>query len=232
MAIRKPKENGLRQITWAPACLAALVCSGCVMHLDRPTEIAVGHLPRPVYSVDGGVHLAARAEAGKIRSVHGGVTLGEGATAKTIDTVDGPVALERGATCRHDLSAVDRRVSLAPGGHVGGNVRTLVAGLDGHDAEIAGAIHTVSGKILLHGTTHVGKGICLDKPRPSTDAQDEVWKRLPRVVIGPGVVVDGPIVAARGGTLWVSRQARIGAVEGIRTQWFDGATPPGPAGMK
>jgi len=217
----------MKQITWMTACFAALVCSGCVMHLDQPTEIAAGHLPRPVYSVDGGVHLAARAEAGKIRSVDGGVTLDEGATAKTIDTVDGAVVLGRGATCRHDLSAVDGQVSLAWGAHVGGDLQTLVAGLDAHDAEIAGAIRTVSGKILLHGTTRVGKGIYLDKPRPSTDAHDEVWKRLPLVVVGPGVVVDGPIVATRGGTLWVSRQARIGAVEGIRAQWFDGASPPG-----
>ena len=219
----------MRPITWMATCLAALVCGGCMMHLDQPTKISAGHRPRPVYSVDGGVHLAARAEAGKIRSVDGGVTLGEWATAKTIDTVDGPVVLERGATCRRDLSAVDGHVALARGVHVGGDLRTLFAELDAHDAEIAGVIRTVSGKILLHGTTHVGKGIYLDKPRPSTDAQDAVWKQLPMVVIGPGVVVDGPIVAARGGTLWVSRQARIGAVKGIRPQWFDGATPPGHA---
>jgi len=205
------------------------LCGGCVMHVDRPTEIAAGSARRPVYSVDGGVHVAAHARAGKIRSVDGGVVLDDWAAATAIKAVDGGVSMGRQAVCVKNLSSVDGRVTLARGARVGGELHTYVASLDATDAEIGGAIRTVSGHVALHGITHVGGGIYLDKPKPSTDPTDEVWKRLPVVVVGPGVAVDGPVVAQRGGTLWVSRRARIGAVSGLRVQWFDGAAPPAGA---
>ncbi|WP_329741131.1 hypothetical protein [Dyella sp. A6] len=206
--------------------LALVACGGCTMHIDRATTVTAGSLPHPIYAVDGAVQVLSHAHAGKIRSVDGGVTLDDWATAHAIKTVDGRVMLGRQSVCRGVLASVDGNVTLARGARVGGDLRTYTANVQATDAQIGGSIRTVSGRIELRGITHVAGSIRLDKPKPSTSPDDDVWKRLPVLVIGPGVAVDGAIVAQRGGTLWVSRHAHIGAVSGIRVQWFDGAEPP------
>ncbi|TAL74029.1 MAG: hypothetical protein EPN78_05465 [Rhodanobacter sp.] len=98
--------------------------------------------------------------------------------------------------------------------------------IEARGALVAGRLETVSDRIQLDGAVHADGGIALLLPSPKVD--DAGQKRLPVVVIGPGVAVDGPVTARRGGTLWVSRQARIGAVESIAVRWLDGSAPPIP----
>jgi hypothetical protein len=222
------RRRGMKRMQVLGVVAATVLCGSCSMHIDKPTSIAAGTFPRSVYSVDGDVQVQSHGRTEKVHSVDGDVTLGAFARASAIDTVSGRVELGRQAVCEDDLADVDGDVVLARGARVGGDMRTYDGGLQADDAEIDGAIRTVSGRIELRGITHVGKGIFLDRPKPSNGSDSEAARRLPVIVIGPGVVVDGPIVAQRGGTLRVSRQARIGPVRGLTTQWFEG-TPPGLA---
>lgn len=64
-------------------------------------------------------------------------------------------------------------------------------------------------------------------PAPPSDVtvNNHEEQRLPTLAIRPGVVIAGPIVAERGGVLKVSRQAKIGVVQGMSVQWMDGPAP-------
>lgn len=213
------RTTGWRLIMAGAMCAVA----GCTMHLDKPVVVKRGDAARSIYLVDGTVQVAAQARARKVHTVDGTITLGRWAQASALRSVDGSVVMQADASCSGDVHSVDGHIELGDGVRVGGNVGTLTGSIKIRNALVEGRLETVSGTIRLSGTTHVDQGIVLSLPSPKVDDADQ--KRLPVVVIGPGVVVGGRIVAQRGGTLMVSRQARIGPVEGIEVHWFNGAMP-------
>jgi len=202
-----------------------MACSGCALHIDQDTVVKAGGVHKSIYAVDGNIRVEPRARAASLSTVDGKVSLGAGASAVALRTVDGDIGMAESAFCSGNVQSVDGKVSLAPRSQVGGMVRTVAGDIEASDASIGGRLETVSGRIVLSGTSHVGQGILLEKPDPSTAANDRGQWRVPVVVIGPGVVVDGVIRAHRDGVLKVSRQARIGAVEGLEVHWFDGEPP-------
>ena len=215
---------GWRLVTVGAMCAMA----ACTMHLDKPVVVRRGDAARSIYLVDGAVRMDAQARARKVHTVDGDITLDRWAQASALRSVDGAIVMAGGASCSGDVHSVDGRIDLGDGVRVGGNVGSLTGDVEVRDALVEGRLETISGRIRLSGKTHVDQGIVLSMPNPRADDADQ--KRLPVVVIGPGVVVGGRIVARRGGTLMVSRRASIGPVEGIRVQWFDGAMPPPAAG--
>lgn len=202
----------------------AFALAGCAMHIDKPVQVAPGDMAKSIYEVDGAIGVDAQARAHKLSTVDGNITLGRWAHATELRSVDGDITMAVGASCSGDVRNVGGTIRLDDGARVGGDVVNLVGRIDARGALIAGRVETVSGRIALSGATHVDQGIVLALPSPKVDQADQ--RRLPVVVIGPGVVVAGSIVAHRGGTLWASRKASIGPVQGITVQWFDGAAPP------
>lgn len=205
--------------------LSVLTLVGCSFHIDRATTLKSGELHGSVYSVDGNVRVQPMAHVRKISVVDGDILLGSGAHASGLRSVDGRIELDRGVVCTGDVKSVTGHIQLADGVRVDGGVHTVTGTIDADNAYIGGQLETVAGRVRLTGTTHVAKGIVLPKPDPSMTVNHHEERRLPVLVIGPGVVVDGPIVATRGGVLKVSRKAKIGAVSGISVEWFDGAAP-------
>jgi hypothetical protein len=205
--------------------LSVLALVGCSFHIDRATTLKSGEPHGSVYSVDGDVHVQPLAHVRKISVVDGDILLGNWAHASGLRSVDGRIALGHGAVCTGDVKTVTGRIQLADGVRVDGGVHTLTGSIDADNAYIGGRLETVAGRVRLTGATHVAKGILLPKPDPSMTVDHHEERRVPVLVIGPGVVVDGPIVAMRGGVLKVSRKAKIGEVHGIAVQWFDGAAP-------
>lgn len=205
--------------------LGALTMAGCTLHMDRSTTLKSGIPHGSVYSVDGDVRVDPSAHVRKISVVDGDIVLGKSAHASGLRSVDGRIELDDGVTCSGDVKSVAGQISLADGVRIKGNVSTLSGTVNANGAFIGGRLETVAGRVRLTGATHIAKGIVLPKPDPSMTVNNHEERRLPVLVIGPGVVVEGPIVAARGGVLKVSRKAKIGAVRGISVQWFDGAAP-------
>lgn len=204
-----------------------MACGGCALHIDQDTVVRAGGVHKSIYAVDGNIRVEPQARAASLSTVDGKVSLGAGASAVALRTVDGDIGMAEGAFCSGNVQSVDGKVSLAPRSQVDGMVRTVTGDIEARDAAIGGRLETVSGRIVLRGATHVGEGILLEKPDSTTTVNDHEERRTPVVVIGPGVVVDGAIRARRDGVLKVSRQARIGAVEGLEVHWFDGEPPAG-----
>lgn len=215
----------MRRMLQPVVLFGALAMAGCTLHVDRATTLKSGFPHGSVYSVDGNVRVEPSAHVRKISVVDGDILLGSRARASGLRSVDGRIALDRDVLCTGNVKSVTGHITLADGVRVEGDVRTLTGTVDADNAFIGGQLETVAGQVRLTGTTHVAKGILLPKPDPDMTVNNHEERRLPELVIGPGVVIDGPIVAERGGVLKVSRQAKIGAVHGVLVQWFDGAAP-------
>ena len=216
----------MMRLTRGTVFLGMLAMAGCTLHVDRATSLNSGRPHGSVYSVDGDVRLAPAAHARRISVVDGDIVIGRSARVSALRSVDGRIELGAGAMCRGTVRSVAGRITLADGALVKGDVRTLTGAVEATGATIAGQLETVAGRVRLSGTTHVGKGIMLARPDPSMTVNNHEERRLPVLLIGPGVVVDGPIVAQRGGTLMVSRQAedRPGAWNNRAVVRWRGAT--------
>ena len=90
--------------------------------------------------------------------------------------------------------------------------------------KVGGGIRTVGGDITVGAGSRVRGGITVEKPGTG-------WLRIgkpkvPRIVIGPDAVVEGPLVFEREVTLHVHASARTGAIRGATARRFDTATAP------
>jgi cytoskeletal protein CcmA (bactofilin family) len=116
--------------------------------------------------------------------------------------------------------------------HQGADVTGTVANVNGHilleAAHVGGGIRTVSGDIDIGGNSHVEGGILVKKQRTQIFWFFQ-WNSsdTPRIVIGPGAVVQGDLRFERKVLLYVSDRATIGPVIGATAVKFSGETPPG-----
>ena len=168
------------------------------IHIDDNAAVA------SATTVNGDIHVGAHASAGSLKTVNGEITLGSGAhVTGSITSVNGELKLHDGADVAKGLTNVNGEITVA-------------------SAHVAGGIRTVNGNITLSGNTQVEGGIVVEKPSGVINFNG----KPPRVVIGPGVTVDGELRFERPVTLYVSDKATIGPVSGATAVQFTGDTPP------
>jgi DUF4097 and DUF4098 domain-containing protein YvlB len=202
----------------AIALFASLACAGCTMHIDKSITVEKGDRSLGRHTVEGNVRLDDGASGQGLSSVDGDVRLGQHATAKSARSVDGNISVGEYATVEGVVETVTGTISAASGARIG-PTSTVSGNIDLDSAVVKGGLQTTSGSIRLRGNTTVEGGITLVAPKASDT--DDV-KRLPTVLIGPGVRVLGPIHAARGGSVVASRDAVLGPVEGLTVRRVDG----------
>ena len=93
------------------------------------------------------------------------------------------------------------------------------------DTDVGGSVNTVNGDVTIGIDSHVRGGLTVEKPR-GNGIGISFKQRAPRIVIGPGAVVEGPLVFKREVKLYVHRTARVGAVTGATPMAFDTPTAP------
>jgi DUF4097 and DUF4098 domain-containing protein YvlB len=222
------------------ATLTLLVC-GCD-NGDRE----VAHGASGTSAVNGSLHVPAGEHTGAVGTVNGEVSIDENATVTTVHTVNGSVNLGAHATAE-SLKAVNGRVTVGDGAHVTGGITTVngtirleggadvggtVKNVNGEmilkGARVGGGLVTVGGDIDIAGDSHVEGGIHVENANGgwlgSLFNVHEV--RRPRIVIGPGAVVQGDLRFDREVLLYVSDKASIGAVTGATPVRFSGEAPP------
>ena len=203
----------------AIALLASLACAGCTMHIDQPITVKKGDHALGRHTVDGTVRLEDGASGRGLSSVAGDVRLGEHAAARSARSVDGNVQIGEYATVDGKSQTVTGAIWAAKGARIG-SASTVTGNINLDSTVVTGGLETTSGTIHLRGNTTVEGGIDLAALDPGEN-DDEV-KRLPLVLIGPGVRILGPIHAARGATVVASRDAVLGSVEGVTVSRVDG----------
>ncbi|HZF16420.1 MAG TPA: hypothetical protein VE046_10795 [Steroidobacteraceae bacterium] len=173
--------------------------------------------------VNGSVQVGAgRQVTDDVSTVNGSVTIGEGASVEEASTVNGSITLGPRATAK-EMNAVNGRLTLDESSSVSGAVSNVNGDIQLAAAHIGGGIHTNNGDVNVGANSHVEGGITVEK---SSGGWFSWQGSPPRIVIGPGAVVDGPLRFERDVKLYVSDRAKIGAVTGATPVTYSGDTAP------
>lgn len=176
-------------------------------------------------TVNGGIALARGASAGDVETVNGGITAADEVTADEVSTVNGGIRFGRDGRISGNLETVNGGIFVDRGSRVGGDVSTVNGAIGLVGTTVEGRIETVNGDVTVGADSRVARGIRIEKPKGNFGLSFGKHK-IPRVVIGPNAVVDGPLVFEREVKLYVHASARIGSVSGATAVRYDGASPP------
>ncbi len=189
-------------------------------------------------SVSGDIHVAAKAHAGSVHVVSGQISIDDGASVGDIAATSGDIQIGNDASTGgmknvsgnialgHDVvvdggvTSVGGDIFADHGSRIGGDITAVSGDIGLVRTEVRGDITFVSSNVTVGIGSHVTGRVHLKKPTFSN--QDHP----PRVVIGPGAVVDGPLVFELPVTLYVHSTAKTGPISGATPIAF--STPSSP----
>ena len=186
-------------------------------------HVPAGTRSGAVATVNGSIRIDDNATVGSAGTVNGSVALGAHATADTVGTVNGSITLGEGAHVVRDVTTVNGSMTLKNGADVGGPLSNVNGRIALNEAHVAGGLRTVDGDIDVGGGSHVEGGIIV---RHGGGGWFNFGTRKPRIVIGPGAVVQGDLRFERAVELYVSDSATTGPITGATAVRFAGASPP------
>ena len=199
----------------ADGLLAGMSLNGDVQ-VDADAAVA----NRDFSTVNGNIRVGERAQVNRLTTVNGGVTLAPGAQAHAVQTVNGGLELGRDAQVSGAIRLVNGQVSLASGAHAGGNVETVNGPIIAHGATVDGDISNYAGGMLITDASIVKGALTVREPEESDD------RKPPRIVIGPGSKVLGPLTFERPVELYIHESAEVGPIKGAEAVRYSGDEPP------
>lgn len=187
------------------------------------------HVPAGTHSgavgtVNGSIRIDDNATVASAGTVNGSVALGAHSTAESVGTVNGSITLGEGAHVTRDVSTVNGSMTLKSGAEVSGPLSNVNGRIALTAAHVAGGLHTVDGDIDIGSGSHVEGGILV---KHGGGGWFNFSTHKPRIVIGPGAVVQGDLRFERAVDLYVSDSATTGPITGAAAIRFSGASPPG-----
>ena len=188
-------------------------------------RVPAGQQVGPVSTVNGSISVENGATAGAARAVNGEIKLDSHATVESATSVNGSVILGDGARVKADVKTVNGEIELQKDSEVAGSVSTVDGAINLTDAKVGGGLKTVAANISIMGASHVDGGILVEKASGITF--DTSSTSRPRIIIGPGAVVQGNLTFRREVLLYVSDKATVGPVAGATAVAFSGDKPPG-----
>jgi DUF4097 and DUF4098 domain-containing protein YvlB len=194
---------------------------GNVAGTNGSVSLEDGAQAKNVQTVNGAITIGRSATVGSVKSVNGKVDVSEDTRAEAIETVNGGVSLAERVQVERGVKAVNGRIQLARSAAVGGSVETTNGSIQLDHANVGGDVRTKNGNVDVGPQSIVKGGILVEK-------SDSDWgesKRLPRIVIGPGAVVSGPLTFEREVELYVSESAKVGPITGAKAIKFSGDRP-------
>ena len=192
--------------------------------INGAVRVPAGQQVGALSTVNGSITVEDGATAGAARAVNGEIKLGAHATVDSAASVNGAVILENSARVKKDVKSVNGEIELQKDSEVAGAVTTVDGSIRLTDAKVGGGLSTVAANIDIMGASHVDGGILVEK---NTGTFETTSTTKPRIVIGPGAVVQGNLTFKRDVQLYVSDKATIGPVEGATVVTFPGDKPPG-----
>ena len=175
-------------------------------------------------TVNGGIDLERGARVGDVETVNGGIEAADDVGARSVSTVNGAIRFGKQARIDGDVETVNGGIFIDRGSNVRDDVSTVNGAIGLVDTDLGGGIETVNGDVTVGAGSHVKGGIHVEKP--SGNGMQWGKQRIPRIVIGPNAVVDGPLVFERDVVLYVHNTARTGSVRGATAKRYSTATPP------
>ena len=195
-----------------------------VDHVNKSIHVDANEIAGNLSTVNGSIRISDDARVETAETVNGSVRMGARAQAESVETVNGSVTLESEAIVARGVEAVNGSVTLGSGADVKGSLENVNGAIRMDRAHVGGGIRTVSGDLDIGNGSRVEGGIRVEKPSGFFGIWTE--QRPPRVVIGPGAVVEGAMVFEREVELYVHESARTGSIQGATAKRYSGDKPP------
>ena len=197
--------------------------AGDVSTVNGSVTIEEGATAANVDTVNGSITIERNATVQKVESVNGGISLAADVKAASVETVNGTLKLAASAQVSGSVSAVNGSAQLAKGADIKGQLSNVNGKMNIDAAHVGGGLKTVNGDILVGADSRVEGGILVEKPNANWFNKSN--HKPPRIVIGPGAVVEGKLRFEHEVELLVSDRAKIGAVDGATAVPFSGDEP-------
>ncbi len=179
-------------------------------------------------TVNGGIRIEAGAHVAEVETVNGSIRTDDDIHSRSLSTVNGSIHVGERAQVDGKIETVNGGIFVDGGSKLSRGIETVNGAIGIVDTDLGDGINTVNGDITVGVGSHVKGGIHVEKP-----GKGKGWSglrmgkpKIPRIVIGPNAVVEGPLVFEREVKLYVHTSARIGDVRGVSAVRFEGATPP------
>lgn len=177
-------------------------------------------------TVNGSIKIEANAHIQNAETVNGSIRTKDDVQAQSLSTVNGSIHVGERGRIDGGIETVNGGVFVDRGGKVGRSIETVNGAIGIVSTSLGGDIQTVNGNITVGVGSHVKGGIKVEKPTNNWIGFRMGKQKIPRIVISPDAIVEGPLVFEREVKLYVHSSARIGSVSGATTVRFDSATPP------
>ena len=177
-------------------------------------------------TVNGSIRFEDASRAGDAQTVNGSIRAGNDIESGSLGTVNGSIRVGTGAKIGGGIETVNGSVFVDRGGTIAGDVETVNGAIGLVDVDLAGGIETVNGDVTAGVGSHVKGGIRVHKPTSNWLPFVTSSKRKPRIIVGPGAVVEGPLVFEREVTLYVHDSARTGTITGATPVRYSSARAP------
>lgn len=190
--------------------------------INGSVRVPTGEKSGDLATVNGAIHIGDKASVDSAGTVNGSIDVGSHALVDSLKTVNGSISLDDDARVTKSVTAVNGSLTLRSGAEVDGALTNVNGTIRLNGAHVEGGIRTTGGDIYIEGASHVEGGILVQRP------QSDSWFREtqpPRVVIGPGSVVQGELRFERKVELYVSDKATIGPVVGATPVRYSGEGP-------
>jgi len=198
--------------------------AGSVSRVLGSIDIASGQTAGDVSTVNGGIDIGDRAQVGAVSTVNGHIKLAAGAHAASVTTVNGSLTFATDAQVTGNATTVNGSMHLEKGVEIGGNLTNVNGDAKIDGAHIGGVLKTHSGSIDVSHGARIDGGIRVED---SSNNWSLFGHSVPRVVIGPGVTIGGPMHFDQKVELFVSDHAVIkGPIEGATATTFVGEMAP------
>ncbi|MFS8136638.1 MAG: hypothetical protein ACMG50_00780 [Thermomonas sp.] len=177
-------------------------------------------------TVNGAITIEARAHVEDAETVNGSIRADDDVHSRSLSTVNGSIRVGARAQIDGGIETVNGGIFVDRGGKVLRGIETVNGAIGIVDTDLGGGIETVNGDITVGVGSHLKGGIHIEKPSKNWGGLRMGKQKVPRIVIGPNAVVEGPMVFEREVTLYVNSSAKVGSITGATARRFDGATPP------
>ncbi len=173
-----------------------------------------------VSTVNGTVRIEDNAQVEDAETVNGGLRVGSNVSARSLETVNGGIRVGEASTIDGGVEAVNGKIELGKGTRVALGVQNVNGAIELVGADVGGDLETVNGDVELMDGAILRGDLKIEKP--NSWGWNNKKNRKPRVIIGPGSVVEGNIDLEREVELYISESARVGGVTGVMS--MDDAT--------
>lgn len=166
-------------------------------------------------TVNGSIRVDADARIEDAETVNGAVRLAAGVTAQDVSSVNGTIDLAENVTVDGEVSVVNGKIVIGAGSEVSNDVSNVNGEIRIAGTSIGGDLATVNGDVTLTDNAILRGNLIVEEPNFRLWNRSD--RRKPRIVIGPGVRIQGNIELEREVELYISDSAQVGGVTGAMT---------------